>query len=896
MRHSRVLNTPNSRELVAQSRDFIIFPLDLSQRGVEHAARVYFERLYALFELFELAVARRELEPRARQLRMRVRSRIRRRVVVQEYVTVQNVDVVLKRDAVMVRHEVARRAKRARELKTSFPHARSMSLDVERANERALQAIVLADSFANAFKPLTETTPKALMTIGRAEALAYVLEWLAREGARDIVVFACAHAEAIEQYVKKYNDQGKEKGGVNASGVNVSVIASANCASAGEALRVIDHKHVIRSDFILVHGDVVTNMDLTPALRAHRERRMKEKGAIVTMCVRKVGADARELLYGDVNLTLAMDAETNRIVHYEEHGGGTSNAPGLNLDASLFGEVKNIRVRTDLMDCHVDICAPEFLMLFTDNFDYQHIRKDFIVGTLNERELGNTVYGYEISPREYAARVHNLRSYDAVSRDVLNRWVYPYVPDTRVVPANNPETYRHEWGNNYFSPTCVVAADAEVKKGCLIGAHSTIGSGTVLTHSVIGKNVVIGANCTLDGAYVQDGARIGDGVTVTRAYVSENVVVHRNARVTKGCVLGSGVVIGAGFVMKPKSRVSLTLQPEMDGEEYDSDDSAKPSTSLDDANTEHVRDEAIGEHTPAQIQATLISAQNNEGVDTSAIWHVSTVGVGGAGYMWAPHEEGWRRSIAPSQPREPYDCAPEYAEEEARRGVSASRASASAVTALDGSVASDSEDDGDVRRESIFQREVAETFLRCVKQGYAQENAVVELQGLKMAENRTFADIARYVLMTIIGLALPAHSKTSRENIKLYPETAPTSTSELLKRLRERLREWAPLLARFLRSEDDQVEALLTLEEFCLEDEVFRGMGGGACVPSFTKVLHMLYDMDVISEESVIAWAEEKAEADEGDKKFLKLAQPFIDWLKEASEDEESSEDESESS
>ena len=85
-------------------------------------------------------------------------------------------------------------------------------------------------------------------------------------------------------------------------------------------------------------------------------------------------------------------------------------------------------------------------MLFTDNFDYQSIRRDFIVGTLNERELGNTLYGHEISTREYAARVHSLRSYDAVSRDVLNRWTYPYVPDTRVVPVLNPESFVHQWG------------------------------------------------------------------------------------------------------------------------------------------------------------------------------------------------------------------------------------------------------------------------------------------------------------------------------------------------------------------------------------------------------------------------------------------------------------------
>lgn len=114
----------------------------------------------------------------------------------------------------------------------------------------------------------------------------------------------------------------------------------------------------------------------------------------------------------------------------------------------------------------------------------------------------------------------------------------------------------------------------------------------------------------------------------------------------------------------------------------------------------------------------------------------------------------------------------------------------------------------------------------------------------------------------------------------------------MLKRLRARLKEWAPLLARFLKSEDDQVEALLTLEDFCAEEEVFKGMGGSVCTPSFAKILHTLYDMDVISEESVLAWAEEKADADESEKKFLNLARPFVDWLEEASSEEESSSEE----
>ena len=57
------------------------------------------------------------------------------------------------------------------------------------------------------------------------------------------------------------------------------------------------------------------------------------------------------------------------------------------------------QVRTDLIDCHISICAPEVLMLFSDNFDYQNLRKDFVGGTLSEEELGNKIHVYELQVR-----------------------------------------------------------------------------------------------------------------------------------------------------------------------------------------------------------------------------------------------------------------------------------------------------------------------------------------------------------------------------------------------------------------------------------------------------------------------------------------------------------------
>ncbi len=46
------------------------------------------------------------------------------------------------------------------------------------------------------------------------------------------------------------------------------------------------------------------------------------------------------------------------------------------------------------------------------------MRKDFVSGVLSEEELGQQLFVHELH-RDYAASVLNFRSYDAISRDVL---------------------------------------------------------------------------------------------------------------------------------------------------------------------------------------------------------------------------------------------------------------------------------------------------------------------------------------------------------------------------------------------------------------------------------------------------------------------------------------------
>jgi translation initiation factor eIF-2B subunit epsilon len=53
-----------------------------------------------------------------------------------------------------------------------------------------------------------------------------------------------------------------------------------------------------------------------------------------------------------------------------------------------------LQVRSDLIDTNISICSPEVLMMFSDNFDYQSLKRDFVVGTLSEEELGKKIYAH----------------------------------------------------------------------------------------------------------------------------------------------------------------------------------------------------------------------------------------------------------------------------------------------------------------------------------------------------------------------------------------------------------------------------------------------------------------------------------------------------------------------
>jgi hypothetical protein len=79
-----------------------------------------------------------------------------------------------------------------------------------------------------------------------------------------------------------------------ASGLKITpIVTDPSCFAPGEALRDVYTHGVITSDFVLVFGDLVSNVRLDEVVRAHKARRRTDKDAIMTMVVKEAGAEHR---------------------------------------------------------------------------------------------------------------------------------------------------------------------------------------------------------------------------------------------------------------------------------------------------------------------------------------------------------------------------------------------------------------------------------------------------------------------------------------------------------------------------------------------------------------------------------------------------------------------------
>jgi NDP-sugar pyrophosphorylase family protein len=71
------------------------------------------------------------------------------------------------------------------------------------------------------------------------------------------------------------------------------MLLSSGVSSFGDAIRQVDAQSIIKSDFVLVSGDMVSNVRIDEIVRVHKERRKVNKDIIMTCLVKECGVGHR---------------------------------------------------------------------------------------------------------------------------------------------------------------------------------------------------------------------------------------------------------------------------------------------------------------------------------------------------------------------------------------------------------------------------------------------------------------------------------------------------------------------------------------------------------------------------------------------------------------------------
>jgi NDP-mannose synthase len=133
----------------------------------------------------------------------------------------------------------------------------------------AYDAIVMAGGRGTRLMPYTTVLPKALMPLGDAPVLEFLLRLLHQHGVRDV----CLAVNHLHHLISSFFGDGASVG----LRINYSVEHSP-LGTCGPVAQVLDE---MAPDFILLNGDIVTDIDLTEMRQHHRERNLAATIAVM---------------------------------------------------------------------------------------------------------------------------------------------------------------------------------------------------------------------------------------------------------------------------------------------------------------------------------------------------------------------------------------------------------------------------------------------------------------------------------------------------------------------------------------------------------------------------------------------------------------------------------------
>jgi mannose-1-phosphate guanylyltransferase/phosphomannomutase len=338
-------------------------------------------------------------------------------------------------------------------------------------------------------RPLTYNQPKPLIPMGNRALMEHVVALLHRHGLRDIVVTVAFQGNAVRTYF----------GDGSEFGVNIAYAAEES--PLGTAGSVRNAREELRETFLVISGDVLTDIDLSAVVKFH-----KDKSALATLALISV---PNPLEFGVV-----MAREDGRIERF--------------LEKPTWGQVFSDTINTGIY-----VFEPEI-------FDFvppgpMDFSLDVFPRVLEDGR--GTLYGCQVAG--YWEDVGTLEAYMRAHHDILDGRVQVEMPGSCL-------------GHGiWVGDGAEVDPKAEIRGPAIIGDYCRVEAGaSVGEYTVLGRNVRVGPDAYLERTVVHDNAYVGPGVSLRGCTVGRSSDLRRGARVEEGAVVGDECFIGEHAVVR----------------------------------------------------------------------------------------------------------------------------------------------------------------------------------------------------------------------------------------------------------------------------------------------------------------------------------------------------------
>jgi mannose-1-phosphate guanylyltransferase len=146
-----------------------------------------------------------------------------------------------------------------------------------------MKAMILAAGKGTRVRPITQTIPKPMIPILQKPVMEFLVELLRQHGFDEIMVNVSHLADVIENYFRDGQKFGVQIAYSFEGRIEDGEMIGEALGSAGGMKRIQDFSPFFDDTFVVLCGDALIDLDLTAAVKWHRE-----KGAIATIVMKSV--------------------------------------------------------------------------------------------------------------------------------------------------------------------------------------------------------------------------------------------------------------------------------------------------------------------------------------------------------------------------------------------------------------------------------------------------------------------------------------------------------------------------------------------------------------------------------------------------------------------------------